>query len=81
MNRFVNENKKKIVINTLEDLYKSYPDDFDDAVTSMKWPNWLVRIVDFDRKSTKIPRSSWILTAVMEKVERQGYDVSIKLKK
>lgn len=73
--------KDSVVISTVEDLYKDYPDDFDEARTTVRWPLWLARMVDFERKSARIPRSSWTQMAVIEKLERLGYDINKKMGK
>ena len=72
---------KQVTINTLEELYKYYPDDSVEVMTTIQWPLWLERMVDFERKATRIPRSTWLKIAVLEKLERMGYDVNKKMGK
>ncbi len=70
-----------VKISKKEDLYQDHSDDYDAVITSVQWPRWLVRMVDFERKTMRIPRSSWAQMAVMEKLRRLGYDVKKKMEK
>ena len=49
----------------------------DEKIVTLKVKKKLVDIVDQDRKKYSAPRSSWIIQAIIEKLERIGYEYDV----
>lgn len=47
----------------------------EDPVVSIRMNKKVIELVDKERKRINTPRSSWIVQAVVEKLERLGYDI------
>lgn len=49
----------------------------DEQVVTLKMKKKIIEIIDKDRGKYSSPRSSWILQAVIEKLERMGYEIDL----
>lgn len=47
----------------------------DEQVVTLKIKKEIVEIIDLDRRKYSNPRSSWIIQAIVEKLERLGYEI------
>jgi hypothetical protein len=47
----------------------------DERVVTLKLKNKIVDMIDKERDKYGGPRSSWIVHAIVEKLERMGYDI------
>ena len=50
----------------------------EERVVTLKMKQHIVDLVDLEREKFSSPRSSWIIQAVVEKLERLGYEISGK---
>ena len=48
----------------------------DEKVVTLKVKKSIVEIVDSEREKFSSPRSSWIIQAIVEKLERLGYEIN-----
>lgn len=47
----------------------------DDVVVTLRMKRKIVDLVDIERGKYSAPRSSWITQAVLEKLEKLGFDI------
>lgn len=47
----------------------------DERIVTLKVTNKIVDLVDKDRSPTKTPRTAWIMQAIIDRLERLGYDL------
>lgn len=47
----------------------------DETVVTLKILKKIVEIIDADRRKFSMPRSSWIIQAIVEKLEKLGYEI------
>ncbi|WP_010304158.1 hypothetical protein [Candidatus Odyssella thessalonicensis] len=47
----------------------------DEQVVTLKIKKAILEILDAERSKYSAPRSSWILQAIVEKLERMGYEI------
>jgi len=47
----------------------------DEQVVTLKVKKKIVALVDQDRKKFSSPRSSWVIQAIVEKLEKLGYEI------
>lgn len=47
----------------------------DEQIVTLRVKKTIVDLVDKDRSKYSAPRSSWIIQAVVEKLERLGYEI------
>jgi len=52
----------------------------DEMVVSLKVKKAIVKLVDNERSLYSMPRSSWIIQAVVEKLERLGLEINLDSK-
>ena len=52
----------------------------DEMVVSLKVKKAIVKLVDNERSMYSMPRSSWIIQAVVEKLERLGLEINLDTK-
>lgn len=50
-------------------------DKNDETVISIRLKNYIKDMIDLDREKYSTPRTSWIVQAIVERLERQGYDI------
>jgi hypothetical protein len=48
----------------------------DEIVVTMRTKKYLIELIDNERKRFSQPRSSWIIQAAVEKLEKLGYEVT-----
>ena len=47
----------------------------DEQVVTLKVKKKIVEIIDLERGKYSSPRSSWVIQAIVEKLERLGYEI------
>lgn len=47
----------------------------DEQVVTLKVKKTIVELIDTERSKYSSPRSSWIIQAIVEKLERLGYEI------
>lgn len=47
----------------------------DEQIVTLKIKKKIVDIIDLERSKYSSPRSSWIIQAIVEKLERLGYEI------
>jgi len=47
----------------------------DEQIVTLKVKKKIVELIDLDRSKYSSPRSSWVIQAVVEKLERLGYEI------
>lgn len=47
----------------------------DEQVVTIKIKKKIVKLIDLERSKYSNPRSSWIIQAIVEKLERLGYEI------
>lgn len=47
----------------------------DETVVTLKIKKFIVEIIDSERSKFSMPRSSWIIQAIVEKLEKLGYEI------
>jgi len=52
--------------------------DREDRVVTVRMNINIIELVDKERKRINTPRSSWIVQAVVEKLEKIGYEIERK---
>lgn len=48
----------------------------DEHIVTLKVKKKIVDLVDAERSKYSSPRSSWIIQAIVEKLERMGYEIN-----
>ena len=52
----------------------------DEMTVSLKAKKYIVELIDQEREKYKQPRSSWVIQAVVEKLEKIGHEIEQKKK-
>jgi hypothetical protein len=52
----------------------------DEMVVSLKIKKAIVKLVDSERSVYSMPRSSWIIQAIVEKLDRLGLEINFDVK-
>lgn len=52
----------------------------DEMVVSLKVKKAIVKLIDNERSMYSMPRSSWVIQAVVEKLERLGLEINLDSK-
>jgi len=47
----------------------------DEMIVTMRIKKKIVNLIDSDREKYSTPRSSWIVQAIIDRLERSGYEV------
>jgi len=47
----------------------------DEMIVTMRIKKKIVNVVDYDREKYSTPRSSWIVQAIIDRLERAGYEI------
>lgn len=50
----------------------------DEMIVSLKVKKHIVELIDQEREKYKQPRSSWVIQAVVEKLEKIGHEIEQK---
>lgn len=48
----------------------------DEQVVTLKIKKKIVKLIDSNREKYQAPRSSWIIQAIIERLERLGYEIT-----
>jgi len=48
----------------------------DEQIVTLKVKKKIVELIDTERNKFSSPRSSWIIQAIVEKLERLGYEIN-----